>query len=801
MQLSFAFPWAFLALALILFLPRYGNWVWRMLALTLLITALAQPRLNRPSQDIAVLVDVSDSIGRQALDALSTFDFSSLQRPPKIYYFASDVTAGTGSAEIPAFLPTERSDFARALQVAASAEAKRILLLSDGAQSAGDALLALPNIPVDTYEVTGLANARLLSLLAPEQASPGETVEVIAVIESDQEAEITLRPSVGDEALAAVRQRVLAGRSPIRFSFPVKGETDLTVSASLSVDFEQPQADDSQRINIAVSEQDPILVIGDPALADLLTTQGFEVNRGSPANIKSPLPYSAIVLRESAKLFTPGQLELLQSYVRNGGGLLMSGGPESFGLGAWYRTAVEEVLPVNTDLRSDVELPLVAMVIVLDRSQSMSSGNPSKVALAKEGAISVVELAYQEDRLGLIVFGDKTDWIFKLRKATERGKREMLQGILDISTQGGTILEPAYREAIAALNQSEAAIKHIIILSDGQLYDGRGPFSGGSDVNFSLIAALGLRDGITTSTIAIGEGADFQRLEAIALSGGGRYYRTLDVSTLPQIFTSEALTATRSLLREESLQPKPRPHPLNTGLGNSLPTLDAYIASSLKPDGEMLLEGIEGEPVLAISRQGLGRSAAFTTDLNSWAGAFGRWPQLPALLGTVMRWLQTSPANYSATITPLGNKLKVVVDAVKDGQYINNQSLEARYNGTRQSLTQVAPGRYEALLDDASSEGGTLIVVSGSEIVARALVSTPNTEFDKRGAGEFLQEIARQTGGQVLSEAGSYAPLTPSAATALWQWPAAAGLLIFMLELLIRRFLPLRFRRQATAAD
>src|SRR5690606_41280726 len=48
---------------------------------------------------------------------------------------------------------------------------------------------------------------------------------------------------------------------------------------------------------------------------------------------------------------------------------------------------------------------------------------------------------------------------------------------------------------------------------------------------------------------------------------------------------------------------------------------------------------------------GLGRTAALTTDLGGWAGEFGRSPQLPALLGATVRWLQARPAVYSATVT------------------------------------------------------------------------------------------------------------------------------------------------------
>src|SRR5690606_33596391 len=123
--------------------------------------------------------------------------------------------------------------------------------------------------------------------------------------------------------------------------------------------------------------------------AELLETQGLDVVLGTPADVTSPLAYSAVVVRAGAPDFTPGQLDLLAAFVETGGGLLMTGGPQSFGFGAWYRTPVEAVLPVTTDLRTEVTLPLVALVMVIDRSQSMATGSPSKIELAKEGAIQV----------------------------------------------------------------------------------------------------------------------------------------------------------------------------------------------------------------------------------------------------------------------------------------------------------------------------------------------------------------------------------------------------------------------------
>lgn len=221
------------------------------------------------------------------------------------------------------------------------------------------------------------------------------------------------------------------------------------------------------------------------------------------------------------------------------------------------------------------------------------------------------------------------------------------------------------------------------------------------------------------------------------------------------------------------------------------PEVGAYIASSLKGEGEMILEGLDGEPLLAVSRQGLGRSAALTTDLNAFAGDFGAWEALPGVLGTLTRWLQVRPATYAATVRPEGNGLRVVVDAVQEGEYIDGEALVARYEGLQVPLEQVAPGRYEGFLDTPPA-GGTLLVVGDGEVVARAAVTAPSGEFDTAGGEALLQEIARRTGGEVLAEAGRYAPEMPARATPIWPWPALAAAAVFLLELLWRRFGPLR---------
>lgn len=784
----FGVPWLLLLLLGLPFLPLGRFRTLRALTLGLLVIALAQPQLPRPSDQMVLLVDVSDSVGEAGVEAARQFPLGTWGDETTIVHFAGEaVRVPDLSATTPPLVERGATDIARALQVASADEPGRIVLVSDGIESRGQLASAVPNQPVDVLHVPPVPNARLAALQVPDRAAPGATLEAVAVVELDRASEVTLRPSVDGRALPPRTRSLAEGRHALPFDVVAADAGVLRVDATIEVDFDQPASDDRQRAEVVVSEEAPVLVVNDPAAAMALRAQRIDVVEAGPEAISAPLDYGAIVVRGGVEAFSSGQLELLARYVDQGGGLLKTGGPEGFGLGGWYRTPLDAVLPVASDVRTDVTLPQVAMVIVLDISMSMVAGNPSRLEIAKRGALDVVDLAYQDDLVGLVVFSDPalTRWVFELRPATDRGKLEMRDAILSIEAQGGTILLPGYRMALEALRETDAAIKHVIVLSDGFLFDGTGPFGGGSPPDWHQVGLEGRRDGITTSTIAIGE-ADPEQLSAIARGGGGRFYEAVDASDLPRIFTAEALTATRDLLRDEPTAPTARRHPLLPFEG-VLPSVDAYIATTLRPEAEALMVGEDAEPLLAVGRHGLGRSAAFTSDLNAWSGQLGAWQELPGVLGTVVRWLQARPDSYTVTTERRGAQLEVVVDAVRDGAYVNDARLSARFQGQQVDLEQIAPGRYAGRLEVAGS-GGTVVIADGQEVVARRQVTTPDPEFAPGDGAAVLADLAARTGGVVIEEAAAYRPPLERRWSPVWAWPAAAAFLAFLGELAWRRF-------------
>ncbi len=72
-----------------------------------------------------------------------------------------------------------------------------------------------------------------------------------------------------------------------------------------------------------------------------------------------------------------------------GGGLMMAGGKKSFGAGGYFRSPIDELLPVSLELKKDQKKLAAAMVIVMDRSGSMAApiGGGTKMDLANEGDI------------------------------------------------------------------------------------------------------------------------------------------------------------------------------------------------------------------------------------------------------------------------------------------------------------------------------------------------------------------------------------------------------------------------------
>jgi uncharacterized membrane protein len=146
----------------------------------------------------------------------------------------------------------------------------------------------------------------------------------------DWEFKFMRRAITEDEQVELVGLIRIARRQP-KFDFRARGAQ---ATNPFYTGFENPDADTAER-----SDQ--------PVLVRLGVTDESEL-REFPKSADVLYRYHAVILDDiEAGFFTQDQLVLLRNFVsQRGGGLLMMGGPDSFGDGHYDRTPVGELLPV-----------------------------------------------------------------------------------------------------------------------------------------------------------------------------------------------------------------------------------------------------------------------------------------------------------------------------------------------------------------------------------------------------------------------------------------------------------------------
>ena len=500
-------------------------------------------------------------------------------------------------------------------------------------------------------------------------------------------------------------------------------------------------------------------------LAKALRGEGIEVDVISPENIPSGpsglRPYATVILSDvPAYMLSRRQQEALQSYVRDlGRGLVMVGGDQSFGLGGYYATPVEEALPVRMDIQDKTRFPKLAMVLAIDKSCSMGGGAGSKLGMAKEAGIQTAELLSDRDLLGVIGFDGAASWIVPLLDLSNR--QQVIDTIGSLRSGGGTDILPAVDRGIKGLRQTDAALKHLIILSDGITAPG---------AYKQMMSAAHSQDQITISSIAIGSDSDTQTMRDFASWGGGNFYLVTDPTAIPAIFTRETMLATRSFLMEDPIVPAMfAPSDLLKGMKQGdFVTLDGMVATEPKPRATVALVHPEDAklPVLAHWNYGLGRSVAFTSDSKArWSSRWVGTAAYTQFWTQVVRWSIGSGMDGSMSVEAeiRDGELVIGVDAyTSTGEFRNFLDGEARVVApdlTVRSLElrQVAPGRYEAAtpVDQDGSWLAGISLKNGDVVVGQAVaeaVQPYSPEYRSRGGGGArMREIAKLGGGMELT--------------------------------------------------
>jgi uncharacterized membrane protein len=814
----------------------------RCLLLAALLLALTRPTVPRWADrlNVTFLLDASDSVSLAARESAYRFasQAAGAMQPGDqagLVVFGEEAVVDqplrpVAKIERPqAQVPGRGTNLAQALQLglatAPAGQANRFVLLTDGRQNQGNALAvaqAAKDAGADIYYVpaplTFTQEVVVESMVLPQEVKFGEPFQAKVVAWSQAETQGRLSLYRNGEFLGSQVVRLSPGKNVYTYRQSLEQSGIHVYQAALDVDGDTIE-ENNRAIGTLVVRGRPQVLLAEKdrtqaqALSAALRSQHVDVTVVEadkiPKDMAGLQKYDGLILSNVSSLkMTKKQMENIRDYVREqGGGLIMLGGEESFGLGGYYRTPIEEALPVTMEVKQKIEIPSLAVVLSIDRSGSMAMTTDEKVTkldIAKEAAHLVVDLLDERNEVGVMSWDTEFIWDSPVRPA--RDKQTIHHAIATIKAGGGTDGYPALKESYQVLFDRPALLKHVIFLSDGQMT--RGDFAG-------LLRRMA-KDKITVSTVAIGKDADVPLMVDVAKWGRGRFYYTEDDSTIPRIFTLETQLASKASLVEQPFKPtvaSPAHEAIQEINWKEAPPLGGYVATSMKANAELVLMTHQEDPLLATWRYGLGRSVAFTSDAKAkWGVLWVRWSGFNKFWSQVTRWaLRTGTRSDTvATVSRTDNDGEVLVDAIDPkGEFINfldSQVGVVSPDKTRTviDLEQIGPGRYRGRFP-AGQEGVYLVGMAqrradqmvGSQLAG--LVVPYGQEFRDLGVDEtFLRELTELTGGGLLADpkdAFLQNRHKSRLSVDIWPWLVGAVAVLLIPEIALRRIGPVGLGR------
>jgi Mg-chelatase subunit ChlD len=829
------------------FSPRQRRWAFLLRAamFTALVLALADTRLGRPDDRLAIVlaVDTSASVQQpqqeaqqtwvrqvRALarpdDRVSVVEFGRWAAPSKVQEPAlSSPTGTTSNADLgPVTPPPDATNLADALDLGdsllPSTGGRRIVLLSDGQQNVGRAQEAVAGLAKGGIEVSFvrpeppavLADVLLRGLDAPAYQRKGETLQADALVDSTHRTAARLRLFLDDRPVLEQQVDLQPGSQRVPL---VARPTGLGVHA-LRAEVQAPEdaiaANNSAEAFTVVKPTGRVLLLenraGEAAQLDgELRASGLQTEVRPASSVPpSAVPlqgYDSVVLvNVPSTALSLDQQTTLQSYVQDyGRGLLVAGGNTSFSLGGYASSPLGDLLPVDPTPPTRREQGSVALFLVIDKSGSMDlfRNDVSKMAMARQAAMLATDALNPNDQVGVLVFDSRYEWIVPpTRLQGPADKTAVKSRIATVRADGGTDIFPALEAAYQAAASSQAKLKHIVLLTDGQAPEG--DYAG-------LIARMKPQN-ITLTTIGIGSDADTALLTRLALMGDGRFYFTERAPEIPKIVTRETTIVSRDAIVEGQIHPLlTEPSPLLADLnGQELPPLNGYVATTTRPRAHTVLTSDRGDPLLANWQYGLGHVVAWTSDARpEWAAAWFDSPAARRIWGQAVRWTMPPPTDpaFQLTTSVERDQVALRVQALQpDGRFADRRDVRATVTtpagqALQVPLRQIGPGSYEAVFQPPGP--GTFAVQAddlenGTPIRSETagFVVTPDRELRTIGPNRpLLEQLAQATGGRELTDPSEAFRRDPTWLatrwTPLWPWLLGLALLLLPLDVGVRR--------------
>ena len=385
----------------------------------------------------------------------------------------------------------------------------------------------------------------------------------------------------------------------------------------------------------------------------LLKRSGFNIDVKLPHEVDFSLSqlanYSGIIIENvPASKIGNNAMKTIKQLVENSGlGLIFTGGKNSYAVGGYYKSPLEEIMPVSMELKQEHRKLNMAIVVVLDRSGSMAmpsavDSNMTKMDMANISSVEVLKLLSPIDKLGVIAVDSEPHTILNLISAEEALSRKWK--ILDIrSTGGGIYVYNGLVAAVDMLTKTSASTRHIILFADAA--DAEQPGSYKSLLEQTTAA------GITVSVIGLGSDSDSDAefLKDVAKRGQGRCFFADKAQELPRLFAQDTFVVARNTFIKEPTKIKFNGELATLGKFKFLNTpgrsqklvLDGYNLNYLRPNaycGALTVDEYKS-PIVAFWQSNLGRVVCYSGEVDGeYAKSFSKWEYTGNLLNAMVEW-------------------------------------------------------------------------------------------------------------------------------------------------------------------
>lgn len=522
----------------------------------------------------------------------------------------------------------------------AEPENGRIILLSDGVQTDGNALSAVKSVAgmgtrVDTvfFSFAGRNREVLVrGLDVPQRANLNDILDITVKTRSASAGSATLTLYDNGESYKEMEVDLTGGEDSFTFEYQLLTPKLHEFRVEIVSEGDTLEENNSYYSYIDIDISTNILIVDGTGKESGAISRLFEETYDTtvvspkelPATINELCKYDQVIFMNVANADLPAGFDgILTEYVEEyGGGFFTVGGDKAYVQSDMEGSKFEELLPVeaNTSGKS------LGLLLVIDCSGSMTSnavGTTSKrIDLAKEAAIACLDVLGPDDYVGVIGFNTANPAeIQSIPMRSIDQKETIIQQINSLRTATGTYYSTAINAVVNTITSFDKTdLKHIIFLADGTTNESAATIE---NQVYPRINQLANR-GITTSTIALGpdSAAATAYLVNFARLGKGEFYSVTDERLLKQCMVSETERVAAEYSNEVRFTPVIDNRTSAVAGIEELPELGGFFGTKLKKGATSVLV-YDANPIYAEWTRGKGRVGSFMSDLSGkWSSSF-----------------------------------------------------------------------------------------------------------------------------------------------------------------------------------